>query len=180
MTFAALAFLLGTGLVIIESTLANVAAIGGIRPDFAVLIVVVATCRARFSRAMMLAFAFGLMRDFYSGGPLGMNAFSLTLTAYLMNAAEDYLMTNNWRGQFVFVFVGFLLYATIFFVLKILVGYEAAFPVQTITKMIWTSAYTAVLGPLFFTLMIKPQRLPYLRLKMKYDVDRETIPQTEV
>ena len=176
MTFSIVAFLAGIAMAVFESTFATAAEISGIRPDFVVLVVVVATCRARFTRAMMLAFALGLARDFYSGGVLGINAFSLTLTAYLMVAAEDYLMTNNWRGQFVFVFVGYLIFGTIFLLLRILIGYEMAFLGQTVIKMMWTAMYTSALGPLFFTLMKKPQHLPYLRLKMKYDVERQIIP----
>lgn len=180
MVFALVALVAGIGLTIGESTFASTVEIGGIRPDFAVLVVVVATCRSRFSRAVVLAFSLGLARDFYSGGIPGMNAFSLTLTAYLLIATEDYIMTNNWRGQFVFVLVGSLVYGFVFFSLKTIVGYELASFTQILSKMAWTAAYTAVLGPIIFTLGEHPQRLPYLRLKMKYDGERQTLPQSKL
>lgn len=93
------AFLAGVALAIFESTFLNAADIAGIRPDLAVLVVVVATCRADFRKAMVLAFMLGLTRDFFSGGTIGMSAFSLTLVAYILTAAQDYLLTDSWAGQ---------------------------------------------------------------------------------
>jgi len=180
MVFALIAFLGGIVLVIAESIFAGSVEIGGIRPDFAVLVVAVATCRTSFGRAMIVAFALGLTRDFYTGGVIGMNAFSLTLMAYLLISAEDYLMTNNWRGQFVVVLVGSLIYGTVFLFLKLIIGYEVASPVQILVKMAWTAIYTSALGPILFMLTKKPASLPYLRLKMKYDAERATLPQTKV
>ncbi len=180
MVFVLIALLVGIGLAIGESTFVNAVGIGGIKPDFAVLVVVVGTCRARFSRAMILAFSLGLARDLYSGSIPGMNAFSLTVTSYLLIAAEDYLMTNNWRGQFVVVFVGSVVYGFVFLSLKTIVGYELASFAQTLARIAWTAAYTAVLGPIIFMLGKHPERLPYLRLKMKYDVERQTIPQNKL
>jgi rod shape-determining protein MreD len=129
---------------------------------------------------MIVAFALGLTRDFYAGGVTGMNAFSLTLMAFLLIAAEDYLMTNNWRGQCVVVLVGSLMYGTIFLLLKMVIGYEVGTPLHIVTKMAWTAMYTSALGPIMFTLTRKPPSLPYLRLKLKYDSERSTLSQTEV
>jgi hypothetical protein len=150
-----------------------------------------------FGRAMILAFALGLTRDFYSGGVyeifsdemrgiysqrvFGIHAFSLTFMAYLMIAAQDYLMTSNWRGQFVVVFVGSSLYGFLVLFLKLIIGYATPSPVQIMGMITCTAVYTAALGPFLFKLTQKPQTLPYLRLKMKHDAEDETaLPQTEV
>lgn len=180
MVFVAIAFLAGITLAIVESTLVRALAISSVRPDLVVLAIVVATCRTSFGRAMVLAFVLGLTRDFFSGGIVGINAFSLSFMAYMLISAQDYLLTNNWKGQVVVVFVGSMVFGVLFVFLKLVLGYEIASPIQAPIKILWTAAYTSVLGPFVFMLVNRPQSLPYMRLKMKYDVESETLHQTKV
>ncbi len=180
MIFAVITFLAGIALAVVESTFVKAAGIAGICPDLAVLVVIVATCSMGFSRAMVLAFMLGLARDFYSAGALGMSSLSLTLTAFLLVMVEDYLLTDNWNAQIFVVFLGSLIYGSLLVVLKLIVGYEITSLFLTLKIIVWTSVYTSALGALSFALVKNPEPPPYRRLKMKYDVEHETLHQTKI
>ena len=178
--YAFTAFLAGIALAVIESTLMNAVEIAGIRPDLAVLGVVVATSRTRFRNAMILAFTLGLARDFFCGGAIGMNAFSLTLMAYVLLIVEDYLVTGNRSAQVFITFVGSLVFGTLFCILKIILQFGIGSAGHISGMLFWTPLYTALLAPAAFFLTKRPQFPSYMRLKMKYKVDHETLPETEV
>jgi cell shape-determining protein MreD len=72
MLFALVTFIAGIIIAVAESTFLNSVTIAGIRPDVAVLVAAVATCRTDFRRAMILAITIGLARDFVSGGAVMM------------------------------------------------------------------------------------------------------------
>jgi len=178
--FTLIAFMAGILLAVIESTLMNAVEIAGARPDLAVLAVVVATSRTRFSNTMILAFTLGFARDFFCGGAIGMNAFSLTLTAYFLLVTEDFLVTSNAGAQVLVAFVGSVIFGTVFFTLKIILQYGIGSASHVIGMLFWIPLYTALLAPAAFAMTEKPQFPSYLRLKMKYKVGHETLPETEV
>jgi rod shape-determining protein MreD len=178
--FAFKAFLAGVLLAVIESTLANALEIAGIRPDIAVLCVVVATSRIRFRKTMTLAFTLGLARDFFCGGVIGMSACSLTLTAYVLLVIEDSLVTSNRSAQVFITFLGSVISGTLFLLLKVILQYGIGSAGHIFDMLFWTALYTALLAPAAFALTKKPQFPSYLRLKMKYKVRHETLPEAEV
>ena len=180
MIFAIVAFFAGIGLALFESTFWNAVALGGMRPDLAVIAVAVGTSRLEFRRSMTLAFALGFARDFFSGGAAGMNAFSLILMAYVLIEAQNYLMTRNWGSQILVVFLGSVCFGGSFALLKLILGYEIGSSVQIATMIALTSVYTSLLAPFAFMLTDKPHFPSYRRLKTKYDVEHETLPPTEV
>ena len=180
MAFALIALMAGIGLAIVESTFMESIEIAAIRPDIAVLAVVIASCRTKFSKALVLAFSLGIMRDLFSGGNAGISAFGLTFMAYLLVSVEKYLLSDNWNAQILMVFAGSVVFGILLVLLKLVLGDEIGSFVKTPIVIIWTSVYTAVFAPAAFALMKKPQSPPYLRLKMKYDVERGTLPQTKV
>ena len=180
MIFTAVSFLAGIALAVIESTFMRATEVVGVRPDLAVLVVVIGTCRLGFGRAMALAFSLGLARDFFSGGLVGMSSFSLTCMAFVLVGAEEYLLSDNWRAQMLVVFVGSAIFGTLFVFLKLVAGYEIASALQTIQMIVGVSAYTALLAPVGFALTKKPEPPSYMRLRLKYRGEHETIHSTEV
>jgi rod shape-determining protein MreD len=179
-------FVAAVGLAVIESVIMPSFEVAGIRPDLAVLVVVVASCRARFGRAMALAFALGLARDFFSAGPVGMNAFALTMTTYFLTGAEDYLLTENWKAQLFVVFLGYVVFGSLLFMGTLFPfntiphRYEVVSAVRVVQMIVGTAAYTGILAPLGFALSRKPETPSYRRLRDKYNVEHETLHQTEV
>ncbi|UCD57438.1 MAG: rod shape-determining protein MreD [Candidatus Hydrogenedentota bacterium] len=180
MVFAIIAFLAGIGLAVIESTFMNAVEFAGIRPDLAVLAVVVATSRMRFRKAVTLAFMLGLTRDFLSAGAIGMSAFTLTFMAYFLVIAETHLVTDNWVAQIFVVLLGSVVFETSFALLKLILQYEIGSASQILGMIMWTSVYTSLFAPVAFMLTGKPQFPSYMRLKMKYDGEYETLPKTKI
>ncbi len=175
--FVLRAILAAIGLAIIESNFMKAVDIAGVRPDLAVLAVVVVTSRTDFAKSILLAFALGLARDFFSGGIVGMNAFSLTLMTYFLVAIEDYLMIENKSAQIFFAFVGSTFFGVLFAFLKEVLRYETGSTSQVLGLILWTSVYTSLLAPAAFALTEKPAYLPYMRLRLKHYVEHETIPE---
>lgn len=170
---------LGAGilLAIIQSTFLNAIAIGGVRPDLLVLGVLLVIRRNDFGKLLTLAFVFGLTRDFFSAGAIGMNAFALTLVAYLLWLAADFVLAEGWLGQAFLTFVAAVGYAAFIVMLKVLLGYELGSAIGNLKIILGTSLYTAAAAPLLFLVLSKPQALPYLRLKLKHIAEHETIPE---
>jgi rod shape-determining protein MreD len=169
----------GILLAIIESVFFDAIDIAGIRPDILVLAVILMSARMDFSRLLFLAFLLGLSRDFYSAGPLGMNAFVLTLTAFVLLVLEEFVAVENRVGQVVLGFSGALFYGGSMVFLKPLLQHETA-PLGTLLKLLLgTSIYTAALAPALFFALRRPQALPYLRLKLRHLAEHETIPENK-
>ncbi|MBI5116534.1 rod shape-determining protein MreD [Candidatus Poribacteria bacterium] len=178
--FTITAFLAGLALAVIESTFMRAVEFASVRPDLAVLAVTVASSRTHFGRVMMLAFVLGFSRDFISGGAIGMNAFSLTFMAYFLALTQDYLLTENWTAQLFVTFVSASVFGILFCLLKITLQYEPGSGYHIVKTIILTSLYTSALGPPAFKLIRKPNAPLYQRLKLKYDVEHETIPESKV
>jgi rod shape-determining protein MreD len=180
MGFFILAFIGGILLTVAESIFMQVFDTAWFRPDLTVLVIVVATCRLSFGRVMAAAFAMGLARDLFSGGIVGMSAFALPLTAYVLITAADYLLTDNWRGQMFVAFLGSTLYGSQLALLKVITGFTLASGFGVMEIIVGTAACTAILSPLGFALSAGRERESYTHLKKKYDVDDEIIHQAEV
>jgi rod shape-determining protein MreD len=170
----------GIVLVIAETTFMNAIEIAGIRPDLAVLAVVVASSRMEFRKAMGVAFVLGITRDFASVGIVGMNAFCLTLMAYFLVSAQSLLLTENMNAQVFAALVGSTVFGCAFVFLKLVFGYEPGSAYYVFSMIMGTSAYTALLAPAAFWVLAGRPRFPsYMRLK-SYDVRHKTLPPTEV
>lgn len=180
MIYGAAAFAVAIGLAVIESVFMPSIEVAGIRPDLAVLVVLVATCRTNFGRTMALAFVFGLTRDFFSTGLIGMSSFSLVLTAYLLIGAEEYFLTENWKTQVFVVFLGSIIFGSLFACLKMIAGYETASAFRVFEIILGTAVYTGLAAPLAFALTNRPEPASYMRLRKRYNVEHETLYQTEV
>jgi rod shape-determining protein MreD len=180
MVFWTVTILAGIGLTIVESVLMPSLRIAGIGPDFIVLVVVVATRRTTVERSIFMAFFLGLIQDLFSVGLVGMSAFSLVLMVYILLFAEEYFLTDNWKAQVFVGFLGYLIFGGSFVFLKILAGYEIASAVRVAEIIFGTAAYTAVLTPLGFLLSYRQDLPAYMRLRGKYNVEHETLHQSEI
>jgi cell shape-determining protein MreD len=200
--FTIAAFLCGIALAVAESIFLRPLTIWHVRPDIAVLAAVVAASRADYGKAMTLAFLLGLIRDFFTGGAtgmnsfslggvigtnsfspggvIGMNAFSLTFMAYLLVLTKDYLVTDNWTAQMFVAFIGCSVFGILFAVLKVTLQYDAGSGFHILRAIVLTSIYTSAFAPIAFQLTKKPPHPLYPRLKMKYNVEYETLPENKV
>jgi len=180
MLFIPKILLAGVALVIAETTFMNAIEIAGIRPDLAVLAVVVASSRMEFQKALGVAFVLGITRDFASVGIVGMNGFCLTLMAYFLISAQSLLLTENMNAQIFAAFAGSMVFGCAFVFLKLVFGYEPGSVYSVFWMIIGTSVYTALLAPLaFWSLAGRPRFPSYRRLK-NYDVRHKTLPPAEV
>ncbi len=178
--FTLLALLFGVILAVVESTFMKAISFGSIRPDLAVLAVTVASSRTHFGRVMALAFVLGFARDVFSMGAIGMNAFSFTFMAYFLVMTQDYLMTENWTAQVFVAFVSTAVFGVLFCLVKIALQYEPGSGIHILQNIALTSLYTSLLAPLAFKLVKEPSMPLYQRLKLKYDVDHETLPENKI
>ncbi|RJP16151.1 MAG: rod shape-determining protein MreD [Candidatus Abyssobacteria bacterium SURF_5] len=170
-------FGIGILLTIAESVLMPAIDLAGIRPDLLMLALVLISGETSFSRTLLVAFLLGVTRDMFSLSAPGMSAFALTLTAFLLLKAEEYVLAETWTGQCAIAFAGTLIYGIMIILLKPLLHYELGSPVALVATVLGSSLYTAALAPCVYIVVRRPQALPYLRLKLKHITEHETIPE---
>jgi rod shape-determining protein MreD len=178
-TFVAKVLAAGLLIEIFESTFLNAVNIAGMRPDLLLLVILLASRRTSFRRLLTLAFILGLVRDFFSPGVIGMNAFALTMIAYLVLLAEEFVLAENWTGHVLLGFTGALVYGACIVLLKALLNYEIGSVSGILKTILGNSFYTAAAAPAFFIAFSKPHALPYFRLKLKHLAEHESIPEVK-
>lgn len=69
--------------------------LGGIRPDFFLLLVFLVSQRVSPETATVLGFVIGLCQDGLSGGPLGLRAFTDSLMGFLASRFSHHMYTDK-------------------------------------------------------------------------------------
>jgi rod shape-determining protein MreD len=177
--FALYAFAIGIGLALVESIFLDAIDFVGLRPDLLVLAIVFMSARIGFGKMLLFAFMLGFTRDLFSPGAIGMHAFALTLTAFTLLVAEEFVLIENWTGQLVISFTGTMIYGACILFLKAILDYETGPLLTVLGTIIGMSIYTSALAPGVFLVLQRHHALPYLRLKLKHQAEHETIPENK-
>lgn len=104
------------GSIVVQTTLFGRLQIAGIAPDAVMLTLVLASLRLRTDRAILLAFAAGLVFDALSANSLGLRAFGYTAVVYVARRTHERadfsaFATAVWSG--VMTFFGVVLILTV-------------------------------------------------------------------
>lgn len=142
-------FLLVTVLVL-QSTLANRIAISGVRPDLLVAFVVYFAWMRGPVTGVACGFTVGLLQDLDAPGPLGLNALSKTVVAFLVAKAGFRVHRSNLGVRFVFFLTAMLVHDVIYF--GVYTGGElSAFLRQFFFEGIPSAVYTTVVALLLLS-----------------------------
>ena len=134
--------------VILQSTALDRITVAGVRPDLFLILVVGASLRLSPEGVTLLGFTLGLLQDALSGGPLGLNAFALSLIGFLTGGLTPDLQTDRSRTHFVLLSsAGLLSGLSSLFLLSVLGSGGVERPVAMGLRLIVpTALYTALVG----------------------------------
>ncbi len=131
--------------VALQSTVIPVISIGGIRPDF-VLVVVVSAALTEGRETGVLCGAFGgLLQDLLSAGPFGINTFSKMLLGLLVGFYERKVNQGNLLLPMVAIIAGTVGATAVSAFFLLAYGYGGGIPALLI-QMIPTTAYHVLLA----------------------------------
>ena len=126
---------------VLQATLLYRIEIAGIRPDLLVAFVVYLAWMRGPVTGTIAGFAVGLLQDLDASGPLGLNAFSKSLVAFLVAKAGFRVHRSNLGVRFAFFFFAMLAHDVVYF--AVATGGEArAFFIQMLTVALPSALYT--------------------------------------
>jgi rod shape-determining protein MreD len=126
---------------VLQATLLYRIEIAGIRPDLLVAFVVYIAWMRGPVAGTLAGFGVGLLQDLDAPGPLGLNAFSKSLVAFLVAKAGFRVHRSNLGVRFAFFFFAMLTHDIVYF--AVATGGEArAFFTQMLTAALPSALYT--------------------------------------
>ena len=129
---------------VLQATLLYRIEIAGIRPDLLVAFVVYIAWMRGPVPGTLTGFAVGLLQDLDAPGPLGLNAFSKALVAFLVAKAGFRVHRSNLGVRFAFFFLAMLAHDIVYF--AVATGGElGAFLMQMLTMALPSALYTTVI-----------------------------------
>lgn len=147
-------FLLLLCVSLFQSTLLQHLSPWGIRPDLFIILVVFFSLKVDTRQASLFNFLFGITKDFFSAGPLGLNALLFIICGFLISLIKDRIFKEHPFTQAVITFSTSLLYG---------IGYVFILSLSSYTVSIsgvgWRTAvaalYTALIAPFAYRLLRK-------------------------
>jgi len=137
---------------ILQVVISEKIALGGIKPDFFLILLVFFALRKDLKFALVLGFILGLLRDIFSGGILGISAFGFGLCGLIIGKYARFVYKEGIFSQLIIVFCSGIFVALAYY----LVSLFTALPVsKDLFKVIIlpASVYTAVIAlPVFWLL----------------------------
>lgn len=105
---------------ILESTVFQYIRIYGVKPDFAVILIVSFAILRGSGFGAFLGLGIGLLSDMMYGVTIGMNAFSYMITGYLIGQVHENVFKDSYLPAVIFNAAGVLLSQHIFYLLAYL------------------------------------------------------------
>jgi rod shape-determining protein MreD len=129
---------------VLQATLLYRVEIAGIRPDLLVAFVVYIAWMRGPVAGTLAGFAVGLLQDLDAAGPLGLNAFSKSLVAFLVAKAGFRVHRSNLGVRFAFFFLAMLAHDIVYFAVAT-GGKLGTFLTQMLTLALPSALYTTVI-----------------------------------
>lgn len=125
-----------------------------VKPDFMFIVIIFINLRDKDPvTGETAAFLMGLVADIFTAGLIGLNAFTFTVIAFVVNSVKEHLSVERFLPVFIFVsslcFTCELLYL---FLQRIFIG-EIMFFKNLFTLAIWDSLYTGFIAWFLFFVM---------------------------
>ncbi|MBU1043801.1 MAG: rod shape-determining protein MreD [Candidatus Omnitrophica bacterium] len=100
-----------------QSTLAHSLALGTIKPDFVLLMVIFFALYKGQKQGMFYGMLVGIVVDALSGGVIGINSFSLGFIGYICGLLKERVYINHFLTKFLVGLAASLVYLIVYFVL---------------------------------------------------------------
>jgi len=152
---------LGIIIFILETVVIDLFTIGGIKPDFILIVSIYSGLCLNKNTAAGIGFAFGLVQDALSFKLMGINSLSKCLIGFSIGSLREKILSENLLVQYLFTFIATFLNGVIFlFILKGLLLMEIK-----VLNFLWSlliqGIYNSLLAPPIFLLLNRIKRLYY-------------------
>lgn len=134
---------------VVQTVYANILTIGGIKPDFLIVIIVYFSFRHSAAESGIIGFIAGILQDSLSECTLGVNAFTKSIIGLIASPIKKVYAENLIiipLSIFVFTLIHSLLFFAVQSILVITIG------IPTMNKILLLSLYNTVIGTLIFPL----------------------------
>lgn len=152
---------LGIVIFLLETVVIDLFTIGGIKPDFILIVSIYGGLCLNKNTAATIGFMFGLVQDALSFKMMGINSLSKCLIGFSIGSLREKILGENLLVQYLFTFISTFLNGIIFLlILKGLLLME----IETF-GFFWSlfiqGIYNSLLAPPIFLLLNKIRRLYY-------------------
>jgi rod shape-determining protein MreD len=138
------------GAFILQAGLASYLSIGGVTPNFMLLVVITLALVQGPRAGATIGFIAGLLFDLLGSGAVGPMALVLTLTGYTAGMLHAAMFAEGWLLPLTVVGVGSLLAGVAYGLVLALLGSGGAFWTTFFLRMLPGAVYNTVLALLFF------------------------------
>lgn len=122
--------------IILQTTVLNNIAFKGIKPDFAVIMIILISNNLGSIRGQLLGFFSGLVEDFLSLSPFGFSALIKSVLGYLGGTTEGKIFLDPIVVPIIFVFIGTIIKSFLAFLLILIFSPEKSGSVFSISLLI--------------------------------------------
>ncbi|MFZ5352949.1 MAG: rod shape-determining protein MreD [Bacillota bacterium] len=144
---------------ILEATLLQSVRIFGVKPDFAIMIIVAFSILRGSSYGAFIGFGSGLLVDMMFGRTIGINALSYMLTGYIIGQAHENVFKDSIIPAVIFNAAAIIISQHIFFVLAYFsqnITSDGISYLNALTSIILPQClYNAVIGGLLYKLLYR-------------------------
>jgi len=138
------------GAAILQAGLAPYLSIGGVVPNFMLLVVVTLALVEGPSAGAIAGFASGLIFELLGTGPVGPMVLVLTLTGYLAGMMHEKLFAEGWLLPLSVLFIASLGAEVAYGLILNVLGVGGSFWMAFFTKMLPAAVYNTALALLFY------------------------------
>lgn len=147
--------------VLLQIIIAPNIAIGGVVPNFLLVLVVVTAITYGSTRACVLGFILGLVFDLIGAGPVGVMSLVLALLGYMVGAVNKSMFSDGWVIPIITLAIAAFIGETLYGLVLTIIGYETSFFVSLVSRMLPGALYDTIFGLILFPLFSrfsKPKR----------------------
>ncbi|MFC2075658.1 rod shape-determining protein MreD [candidate division KSB1 bacterium] len=136
---------------ILHTTLFDLIAIGGVRPDLLLIILVLLSLRGGSITGTLVGFIIGFFQDLYSPEMFGLNALTKSIVGYLLGLNKDRVYWGSFPVQAQIIFFSVLFHDFAYFLIYSFYS-VSTFLRFMLVQALPTALYSAVIGPVVYKL----------------------------
>ncbi len=156
--------------IILESTLFQYTRVYGVKPDFAIMIIVAYAIMRGRGYGAFIGLGAGFLIDIMYGRTIGINAMSYMITGYIIGQAHENVFKDSFIPAFVFNFIAVMIFQHSFIILSYFSNNfpVSGFPyVNMLLKVILPQGlYNAILGSIVYRYIYKLDEASFMNKRI--------------
>ena len=141
-------------LFLFQTTILHSFTMFGVRPDMVLILTFLIAVSLGGDKGATAGFALGLIQDCLSSSIFGINAFSKGVVGFIFGNLREKIFFDNFFSRLIFVVLAALIDAAIILPVSLLTITNKAEASTILSKLLFSSVYTALAGPLFIQIFI--------------------------